>query len=67
MILKQGQVVWKRNFTLSNVADYYASKLAPKFIMCRVKRRVSTNVYELLDINGRNLGTWHIKDLKVDS
>lgn len=67
LVLSEGQVVWKRNYTLSNAANYYAAKLAPRFVKCRVGRRVSTNVYELTDMEGRALGTWHIKDLKVES
>lgn len=64
--LVDGQVVWKKNYTLSSAADYYAAKLAPRFSKCRVKHKVSTNVYELVDMEGRALGTWHIKDLKVE-
>ncbi|KAJ8962417.1 hypothetical protein NQ317_009037 [Molorchus minor] len=65
--LSIGQVVWKRNYTLSDAAEYYASKLAPKFIKCRVLKRLSTNVYELADFGtGRSLGTWHIKDIKLN-
>lgn len=67
LVLRVGQVVWKRNYTLSDAAEYYASKLAPKFIKCKVLRRLSTNVYELTEYeSGRSLGSWHIKDIKVN-
>lgn len=65
--LEVGQIVWKRNYSLSDAANYYSSKLAPKFIKCRVKRKISTNVYELESFDDhRSIGSWHIKDLKLD-
>ncbi|KAG5884458.1 hypothetical protein JTB14_010324 [Gonioctena quinquepunctata] len=48
LFLRVGQEVWKKNFTLSDKVEYYAGKLAPKYIKCGVVRRVSTNVYELV-------------------
>ncbi|XP_018567547.1 uncharacterized protein LOC108908107 [Anoplophora glabripennis] len=65
--LQVGQTVWKKNYTLSDKADYYAAKLAPKFIKCTVVRKISTNVYELVNIGThRSLGNVHIKDIKID-
>lgn len=62
------QVVWKKNYTLSDAPNYYASKLAPKFVKCKVGRKISPNVYQLKDIDsGRSLGNWHVKDIKVDN
>uniref|UniRef100_V5I8C8 Uncharacterized protein n=1 Tax=Anoplophora glabripennis TaxID=217634 RepID=V5I8C8_ANOGL len=64
--LQVGQTVWKKNYTLSDKADYYAAKLAPKFIKCTVVRKISTNVYELVNIETRrSLGNVHIKDIKI--
>lgn len=66
--LEVGQIVWKRHKTLSDAADFFASKLAPKFIKCQVVKKVSTNVYELADFqSGRSLGTWHIRDIKTET
>lgn len=59
-----GDRVWKKNYTLSNAANDYSSKLAPKYIQCNVKRVISKLVYELSDLEGNNLGNWHVKDLK---
>ena len=58
--------VWKRNFTLSNAANYYSAKLAPKFIPAIVVRKISALTYELKDDSGKNLGVWHVKDLKAN-
>lgn len=33
------QVVWKRNYVLSNAGDYFSAKLAPKFVKCIVTCR----------------------------
>lgn len=59
-----GDKVWKRNFVLSNKADYYAAKLAPKYVLCTVKKVISKLVYELDGPNGKNIGRFHVKDLK---
>lgn len=65
--LDVGQVVWKRNYTLSDAAEYYASKLAPKFVKCKVLKKISPNVYELADFySGKSVGSWHVKDIKRD-
>ena len=62
------EVVWKRDFPLSDAGRYFSSKLAPKFIKCRVVRKVSALVYELcrLDSN-KNIGRWHVKDILKSS
>lgn len=59
-----GDKVWKRNYVLSNRADHFAAKLAPKFILCKVRKVVSKLVYELIDLNGKRVGRFHVKDLK---
>lgn len=60
-----GQIVYKRSYTLSDAANYRAAKLAPKYEKCRVKRVVSPLVLELESFDGRSLGLWHVKDVKV--
>lgn len=61
-----GDRVWKRNYTLSDAANNYAAKLAPRYIPCIVKKVLSKLVYNLTDLEGNNVGNWHIKDLKTD-
>ncbi|KOB71056.1 hypothetical protein OBRU01_14369, partial [Operophtera brumata] len=60
-----GDIVWKRCYFQSDKDAYFSKKLAPKFIKCRVKAKRSPLVYILEDISGRDLGAWHIKDLKL--
>lgn len=65
--LEEGQIVWKRNFVLSDAGKQRAAKLAPKFLKCRVIRRVSPNTYKLVTVpDGRDIGVWHVQDLKPD-
>lgn len=64
----QDQLVWKKNFTLSDASKFYTSKLAPKFVgPYRIKKRVSPWTYELVDNSGKSLGVWNAKDLKPAS
>ncbi|KAG7307441.1 hypothetical protein JYU34_007633 [Plutella xylostella] len=60
-----GDIVWKRCYFQSDKDAYFAKKLAPKYQKCRVKHKRSPLVYILEDMNGRDLGVWHIKDLKI--
>lgn len=59
-----GDCVWKRNKILSDASQDFAKKLAPKFVLCKVKRKISKLVYALSNQDGSNAGIWHIKDLK---
>ena len=61
-----GEKVWKKNYTLSNAANCFSSKLAPKCIPAVVSKVICNLVYELQDIEGKNLGNWHVKDIKPD-
>jgi hypothetical protein len=66
LALREGQVVWKKNYVLSKGGEHFAAGLAPKFVKCIVRRQITPNVYELEDFASRNtLGSWHVKDLKV--
>lgn len=60
-----GDIVWKRTYYLSDKDNRFAKKLAPKFVKCRVVTKKSPLIYDLEDLNGCHLGTWHIKDLKL--
>lgn len=62
-----GDSVWKRQFVLSDGANYFASKLAGKFCgPFRVRRKIGYCTYELEDRNGVSVGNFHVKDLKPD-
>lgn len=59
-----GDIVWKRTYFQSDKGAYFSKKLAPKFVKCRIAMKRSPLVYILEDMNGKDLGVWHIKDLK---
>lgn len=60
-----GDLVFKRTYILSDKDKYFSKKLAPKFIKCRITEKRSPLVYVLEDMTGKDLGVWHIKDLKL--
>ncbi|CAD7089964.1 unnamed protein product [Hermetia illucens] len=60
-----GDIVYKRLFNLSSAAKRYNAKLDQKFVKAKVIGRVGTVQYELEDMEGRNLGIAHAKDLKA--
>lgn len=59
-----GDTVYKRNHVLSDAPNYFSNKLAKKYIKCKVHRKISPIIYELLDEDNKNIGRYHIKDLK---
>lgn len=60
-----GDLVWKRNYSLSDGVHYINAKLAGKFTgPYRIKRRVGYCIYELIDDLDNSKGNWHTKDLK---
>lgn len=58
-----GDVVWRRNFVLSNALNYFSQKLAPRFVQNIVVRKKSDLVYTLADLNGKETGDFHVKDI----
>lgn len=59
-----GDKVWRRNKILSSAPNRFASKLAPKYILSKVTKKLSRLVYRLSNLDGSKAGNWHIKDLK---
>lgn len=60
-----GQLVWKRNKVVSDMARQFSAKLAPKYIgPFRIRRKTGYLTYELVDANEHSVGTWHVQDLK---
>lgn len=59
------QLVWKRNYVISDASRFFSHKLAPKFVgPYYIKKRVSPWTYELRDQYGDSKGIWNVKDLK---
>lgn len=61
-----GDLVWKRNYVLSDASKGFVGKLAPKYVKCVVKEVTGPLTYRLVDDHGRPCGVFHIKDLKAD-
>lgn len=61
------QLVWRRNFVLSDASKFFSAKLADKFVgPFMVHRRIGRDSYELKDLEQRILpGTWHSSHLKA--
>ncbi|CAH1383307.1 unnamed protein product, partial [Tenebrio molitor] len=46
-----GDKVWKRNKVLSSAAKDFAQKLAPRYVLCTITRKLSKLAYALEDEN----------------
>lgn len=60
-----GQVVYRRSFRQSDATQGFNAKLASKFTRAVVVKRVGQCLYQLADFQGRSIGIFHAKDLKV--
>lgn len=61
---KVGDIVYKKNFILSDAAKGISAKLAPRTIKCRISKQMGSNTYELInESTGKKLGIYHSKDL----
>lgn len=59
-----GDKVWRRNKVPSDAVNKFSAKLAPKYILCKIKRKVSRLVYGLETLDGYDVGNWHVQDFK---
>ncbi|XP_073820578.1 uncharacterized protein [Musca autumnalis] len=59
-----GQEVYRKNFSQSNLEKGFNAKLAPTFIKCKVRRKCGNSYYELEDLQGKLIGTYHAKDMR---
>lgn len=63
---KVNQLVWKKNYTLSDATKNYTSKLATKFNgPFKIIRLHSPYSYELVDMKNKSIGIWNAKDIKA--
>lgn len=61
---KVGDVVYRRNFILSDAFKKRNAKLCPKFLKAKIVRVVGNHSYELENEQGQIIGVFHSKDLK---
>lgn len=59
-----GQEILRRNFVLSDASKRLNAKLCDKFVKCRVVKQIGGSLYEVEDLKGRKVGTYHAKDLQ---
>lgn len=60
-----GEVVWRKEYTLSDATKNYSAKLAPKYVKCIIKKKLGKSTYQLTDMNGKALkNTYSTSDLK---
>ena len=59
-----GQEVYRRNFKQSNFEQNYNAKLAPTFLKARIRSKIGKAYYELEDLKGNLVGTYHAKDIR---
>lgn len=61
---KIGQLVYRKNFKISNAGERYNAKYGPLFVPCKIVGKRGNSSYELEEIGGKKLGWWpacHIK------
>ncbi|XP_058981048.1 uncharacterized protein LOC131803636 [Musca domestica] len=59
-----GQLTYRRNFAQSTTEKKFNAKLAPIFLPAKIKKKVGKVYYELEDLDGKFIGTFHAMDLR---
>lgn len=62
---QKGQMVFRRNFALSNLAKGINAKFMKKFLKCRIKNRIGNCLYDIEDLKGKYIGRYHASDIKA--
>ncbi|XP_017478435.1 PREDICTED: uncharacterized protein K02A2.6-like [Rhagoletis zephyria] len=61
---KEGQEVYRRNFALSKFSEKFNAKLGSQFVKCRIRKKLGSCYYQLEDLQGKEIGTYHAKDIR---
>lgn len=64
IVYKPGQIVWLRNFKLSNAGHQYSTKLDDNYVKGVIDKRIGSNTYKIKDLNGKILGEFPSIHLK---
>lgn len=59
-----GDVVWKKSKKQSNADKNFMAKLSPKYEKAIIAEKISSDVFLLKSLRGKDLGKWHSVDLK---
>lgn len=62
-----GDIVYKRNFVLSNAAKSFCEKFAYLFVPAKIVEKLGNSCYRLSDEKGKDLGIYSAKDIKPKS
>lgn len=57
--------MYARNFAQSKAVDNFSAKFAPKFVKAVVKKSIGNVAYELENTDGKSIGVYHLKDIKI--
>lgn len=60
---KPGDIVYRKNFALSDASKNFSAKLSPKYLRATIKKKISDVVYLLVDDSGHE-AKFHVKDIK---
>lgn len=58
-VIDMSKDTYLRNQKLSNAAERYSRKLAPKYIPVKITKRVGRDTYLVADLLGKHLGKYH--------
>lgn len=61
---KEGQIICRKNFRLSNMAENYNAKLTSSNNKCLVTKVVGNYLYGLSTLSGKKLDVYHVCLLK---
>ena len=63
----KGDIVYRKNFSLSAKAEKYNAKLAPKYLKTKIVKKEGNSIYYVQDFDGDKIRRYHAGDLKSSS
>ncbi|XP_037813003.1 uncharacterized protein LOC119604452 [Lucilia sericata] len=59
-----GQEVFRKNHSQSDFKKGINAKFNPKFIKCRIRKRIGNALYDIEDLQGNYIGKYHASDIR---
>lgn len=60
----EGQEVFRKNHSQSDFKKGINAKFCPKFIKCRIRKKVGNSLYDIEDLQGKYIGKYHASDIR---
>ena len=61
---QKGQIVFRKNHVQSDAIKGTNAKFYPKFVKCKINKKLGSSLYEVIDLKGKIIGKYHASDIR---